>query len=858
MGLLLADGPAAADLRQQQEEALLHKQGCKICPLQTQPGRMAATGADDPLIYVIGEAPGAEEIKDGRQFIGESGQLLRPRLPRRFRSLIRWNNVVRSRPPKNRTPVWKEIECCRPSVIADIEASKPKVVFGFGNVPLHWATGQSTISNWRGRRTPVKIGNHVCWYYAFTHPSYLLRIRRGHDLEPTDIGSEEERMFVLDLKRAFAEVDDLVPAVIHTPEQVAEGVEILNEFGPAGLQKIESWLTDAARQPEVGIDYETDALRPYEANCRLLSVAISWGDRTFAFGIDHPQCKWTPRERERIIELLARFLEHAPCVKIVHNLAFEMEWTDVKVKHGILRSSRWEDTASAAAIIDERRGPQKPGCFSLEFLCQLYFGFNLKKLSGIDRKRLAKIALPRVLNYNAWDAKYHLLLWRVQKQIIEQQGLQEPYRLAVRRVPTVVYTQVKGVPVDQVAVEELRVKYGDKAEKIEQEIRSERLAVKFTRQFGYPLNPMSNPDALKLFHDMLGREECETIDKFTKKTRLSVDENVLDIIAKDEPIAELIVALRKANKSKSTYLDPLSLKTESSVVYPDGLVHAQFNTIFAETGRLSCDSPNLQNFPKRDAEAREVRRCIRAPDGHVILAFDYGQIEARVIAMFTHDARFCKALWERYDVHMEWAERIAYAYPARIGGKEYLKDKKAMKDFRTDIKNQWTFPLFFGASDRSAAGYLDIPIQIIKPLYNEFWEQFSGVLDWQEKQLAFYHEHGYVECLTGRRRRGPFSVNQVYNTPIQGTAAEIVMDAMCRISELEVDELQPEINIHDDLTFLRVHPDKVDDIAERVVGEMLSVPFPWVNVPISVEMAVGTDWQRMTDQGSFFSDKWFT
>jgi DNA polymerase I-like protein with 3'-5' exonuclease and polymerase domains len=250
----------------------------------------------------------------------------------------------------------------------------------------------------------------------------------------------------------------------------------------------------------------------------------------------------------------------------------------------------------------------------------------------------------------------------------------------------------------------------------------------------------------------------------------------------------------------------------------------------------------------------------------LIVAFDYGQIEARVIAMFTRDRVFCKALWENYDIHMEWAERLARAYPARIGGKQNLTDKKVMKDFRTDIKNQWTFPLFFGARLESAAEYLKIPEETLRPHYNEFWRTFSGVKGWQERLLESYRKIGYVECLTGRRRRGPLTLNQVINSPVQGSAAEIVLDGMSRLSEAGDSELQPEINIHDDLTYCRVPIKRVDDIAEKVISAMLSPPFDFINVPITVEMSVGQNWmpydaklnpEGLNDVGVFSSDKWF-
>jgi len=165
--------------------------------------------------------------------------------------------------------------------------------------------------------------------------------------------------------------------------------------------------------------------------------------------------------------------------------------------------------------------------------------------------------------------------------------------------------------------------------------------------------------------------------------------------------------------------------------------------------------------------------------------------------------------------------------------------------------------LFFGAKIESASGYLNIPVDVLRPHYDAFWQEYEGVYNWQQKQLEFYNKYGYVECLTGRRRHGPLSVNMVYNSPIQGTAAEIVMDAMCRLSETGDPELQPELNVHDDLTWVRIDESRVDILAEKILDIMLDVPFDFVNVPISVELSQGPNWADMTEFGTFSSDSWF-
>jgi len=560
--------------------------------------------------------------------------------------------------------------------------------------------------------------------------------------------------------------------------------------------------------------------------------------------------------------------------KFVHNLSFEQEWSAVCFGDVLLHAPGWEDSATQASIIDERRGKKTNtgGPLSLEFLVQQYFGFNIKKMAGVDRKNLDDEQLPKVLRYNAVDAKYHLLLGLEQEAEIKYQGLEEVYQYALRRVPAGVKSQLKGVPIDQVAVTGLQEKYETRLAELEKDIASIPIVAKFEKAKGRPYNPGSHPDTIEIFHGMLKRRECVVVDKYSKKQKLSADDEILQTI--DHPLAKKLSDWRHASKQRGTYIVPLIKGHEKSVVYPDGMIHTNYNMYFAESGRTSSDDPNVQNYPKRDDETKEVRRGVAALKGTTMLAFDYGQIQARIIAMFSKDKNFCKALWERYDIHQEWTERIATDYPERIGGRKMLMEwksksvegKKAIKDFRTDIKNQWTFPLFFGAKLESVAGYLKIPVHTVKPHFNAFWKQFSGVKEWQEDVIKFYHEYGYTECLTGRRRHGPMALNQIINSPVQGTEAEIVCDGWSRLFETKDDELCPELMIHDDLTFVRIEEDRAEAVATTVLDTLLTTPFEWINVPITVELSSGRNWMPydketnpygLAEIGAFSSDTWF-
>jgi len=226
--------------------------------------------------------------------------------------------------------------------------------------------------------------------------------------------------------------------------------------------------------------------------------------------------------------------------------------------------------------------------------------------------------------------------------------------------------------------------------------------------------------------------------------------------------------------------------------------------------------------------------------------------------MCSRDENYVKALKDNYDTHMVWAKRLAELVPdctTRVDAK-----------FRSMVKNKLVFPSFFGASIESVTAYLSdgtgrqMPGDKVGQLMDEFWQTFSGVKRWQEWLMKGYYKDGYVSTLSGRRRRYPLSRNEAINHPVQGTAAELVCDAMVRLSYHAATtgewHAHPVLNIHDDLTF--VVPDNVGDL-ERcisvIVKEMLTFDFAWVNVPLACEVSIGPNWCDLEKFGEFWSHK---
>lgn len=828
---------------------LMHKHGCHVCPLNHHPNnhpKMPATGSETPEIYILGEAPGEDEDRQGKQFVGRSGRLLRDHIPQEWTNRIRWNNVLNCHPPNNRTPEIVEVECCRPRLVADIEKTKPPVIFGFGHIPLLWALGEQTISNWRGRKVPIRVGTHECWYYPFFHPAHILRTQADKNTKDSD----DEHMFLLDLKRAFAEVAQLDKPTVYTRELLMEHIGTIIECTHAEALIAINFLDWAATQKSAGIDIETTPTRPYAEEARILTCAVSAEGITLAFPIDHPEANWEQNDRERVVGALLKFVRSKNVHKAVHNLAFELEYFGVLYGKDIVRAGIWDDTMSQAFILDQRTGRKNASgdegnvltCFSLAFLSKLHFGIDIKAITKTNRTTLAEQPLRDVLPYNGLDALAHDMLFKVQREILRRQGMEEVYQDQLRRIPTCVLTQIRGMPLNDATAKSLGAEYDADIKKVVTKIQAMKAAKAFFSHTGKTFNPGSNDDMVVVCKDIL-----KSNVGLQRNGKYKVDEEVLEKIK--DPLMPLVLDYRGKTKLRSTYV----FEAGNHVVWPDGMLHPLLNTVRARTMRLTSSEPNEQNLPKHEKEAKHIRRQIEAFVNWLLISFDYGQIEFRVFAMASKDKVCIKILWEGYDVHMEWAERIAHAYPSCIGGKQYLTDKAKMAELRQLVKSSWVFALFFNATLETCSHYLKIDTMYLRPLEREFWKTFAGLKDWQNRTLTFYDENGYVEDLFGRRRYGPLGINQRVNTPIQMGAASLILDGMNRISEMDIWEAQPIAQVHDDLIW-HVPAEMAEDTARAMAYELTRVDLhPFINVPLIVEGTFGQNWCDMEKLGDFSS-----
>lgn len=832
--------------------ASLNALGCSVCPRDTghnlHTPKMDPEGSSNPILYVLTDAPSAEDDEQGRWLRDDAGRAVAKLIPRDFLDRVRFGGITQCAQPDKGVVSAHEVECCRGRVVRDIERTKPAVVLGIGDLPLAWATKLDAYApKFRGRLIPCKIGTHECFYYPVNFPNFVYK-KGGFGPSP------QEHALGHDVDKLLRMIDDNAwPAMSLHSGPVDQGVVCITGQGVGDFQRLERALADIASLERSGLDLETNGLRPWSENPRIWTAAVGSFEECFAFPLDHPEGWGSDHQRRRVWELFGEFILYSG-IKECHNLAFELEWLSFFYGSHVLRSALWDDTMSMAHTIDER-----PGTKSLEAQCLLYFGFNLKEFSNIDVKRLLEYPLERVLKYNAMDSKWTNKLSRTLRPVIAADpALQYAHSRKIRLASALVTAEMRGLPTDMDFAFSLEERMEREAKEVERKIQRCPEVLKYTSKFGV-FSPTNSDHVLKLMDKVCKRPEVVRAVRDGGHKMTSDEEALSSIPADAVPSAPLILEHRGVEKLLSTYVRPL---TSRKIVSPDHRIHSKYSSMTAVTHRLAGENPNPQNWPKR--KHKEVRGVVAAGKGKWILAADYGQIEFRVAGMCSEDDHLVEICWTSYDVHAHWAQRAYAEYPEIadwiVDTFSVDWDEKGLKTLRQEMKNKWVFPSIFGASVRSRAASLQLPEEVAQRLDREFWDDFPGVLKWQKNLLKRYEKNLYVETLSGLRRYGPMTANEIINMPIQGTAAEIVTEAMMALSERAQLEDNPDIdvmlNVHDDLSF-EPRDEGLENTIDIITREMCAHRFDYINVPLVVEVSLGERWSDLKEVGVYRSDELF-
>jgi DNA polymerase-1 len=324
--------------------------------------------------------------------------------------------------------------------------------------------------------------------------------------------------------------------------------------------------------------------------------------------------------------------------------------------------------------------------------------------------------------------------------------------------------------------------------------------------------------------------------KRTPKGGRSTDADVLEELQEIHPIAERLIQFRELDKLKGTYLDTLPRFVQPST----GRIHTRFDQAVAATGRLSSSDPNLQNIPVRSEFGRLIRGAFIAPPGHVILSADYSQIELRVLAHLAQDSELLEAFRSGGDVHVRTAALIFDKSPAEVTADE----RRAAKTIN--------FGVLYGMGDSALAKQLRIPREEAARFISAYFKRYSGVARFMDQTVEEARKGGAVRSLLGRRRFLPNlrSSNRALraeaervarNTPIQGTAADILKLAMVALG-VDDDErtgARLVLTVHDELVF------EVPEGTAGAAGELIRERMASVvelDVPLGVDVGFGRSW----------------
>ncbi|MEI6181555.1 MAG: DNA polymerase, partial [Chloroflexales bacterium] len=525
-------------------------------------------------------------------------------------------------------------------------------------------------------------------------------------------------------------------------------------------------VADLAAAPGFAFDTESTGLRPLESVLVGISVACTPG---VAFYLPFGHTVGTQLPREQVLAALQPLFEDASRPKYAHNAKFDLEllWGA-----GINVQGLAFDTMIVAALL----GKQRLGLKDLAFYeLQLPAPPTpISALIGKGQKQIsfAEVPLALATPYAASDADMTLRL----KHVLEPQ-LQQDTALAalfseieLPLVPVLVAMETAGITLDAAYLGKLGTQLAARITEAEDAIYA-AAGQRFNINSGQQLNAVLFASGnFGLDPKLLGLNKL-------KSGGYSLTAEVLEQLAPVAPIAAQIVHYRQLSKLKSTYVDALP-----ALVSPQtGRVHTSYNQVGAATGRLSSDSPNLQNIPVRTEEGREIRRAFVAAPGHQFIAADYSQIELRVLAHYTRDPALIATFNEGRDIHAATAARL-------FGIAQDQVDKQQRR-----IAKSLVFGIVYGISAFGLAQRLGFDRTTAQGLIDGVFQSFPGLKGYIDTTVQFARTHGYVHTLGGRRRpfpelryedrspRAQAAIREAINTPIQGTAADIMKIAMVNL-----------------------------------------------------------------------------
>ena len=616
----------------------------------------------------------------------------------------------------------------------------------------------------------------------------------------------------------------LAPVVAGSPSLAS--TQVIDDPG-----QLAAVLAEVRRAPLVAVDTETSGLDPMRAELVGLSLAVapdrSWylpfahlpPDGPLAGGVQPPNL---PPLSSAPLAPLRALLADPNVAKAGHNVKFD--WLVLRRAGADLAGVRY-DSMLASFVLDPGRRSH-----ALDELARERLGIEMQTYGGVAGKGrgerpFAEVPVVDAARYCGADSEMVLRLEAAFRPELEDHRLLPLLEtIEMPLVPVLLEMERTGVLIDRTLLGEIGRGFAKELGALEVEIY---------RAAGGDFNINSTPQLRTVLFDKLQLPVLKRT-----KTGASTDFEVLEqLAAMGHEVPRLMIEYRELSKLKSTYVDALP-----GYIHPEtGRVHTSFNQTGAATGRLSSSDPNLQNIPVRTPRGEAIRRAFIAPPGHVLVTADYSQIELRLLAHLSGDRAFVDAFERGGDIHRQTA--------AVIFG---VAEGDVTAEMRARAKTI-NFGTIYGQGSFALSRMLSITQDEAKTFIQQYFERFAGVRRWLDATVAEARQRGYVETLFGRRRYitelkdknfniRAFGERTATNSPLQGSAADLIKIAMIRIhAALPAAGLKTRmlLQVHDELVF-EVPEGERAAAAALVKREMEGVT--QLHVPLVVTIGAGKNW----------------
>ncbi|ANH11575.1 TPA: DNA polymerase I [Legionella pneumophila] len=585
-------------------------------------------------------------------------------------------------------------------------------------------------------------------------------------------------------------------------------------------QQLNHWLNKLEQSQQFCIDTETTNLDVMQAELVGISLAVEEENASY-IPLAHTDGS-TQLVKEEVLTALKPILENPAIGKIGQNIKYDYS---VLKNYGITLKGIRYDTMLESYVLNSGAGRHDMDSLALKYLGYKTISYEDVAGKGAKQLRFDQIPVEKAGVYAAEDADITLRLHHKLYPMLD-----EPLRNVLHDIEMPLLTvladmEMHGVLIDPVILEKHGSRLKEQMKSLEQE--AVQLAGK-----------AFNLNSPKQLQEILFDEQKLPVVAKTPTGQPSTAESVLQELAFDYRLPAVILEYRSLSKLVSTYIDALPKRINPKT----HRVHTSYNQAVAATGRLSSSDPNLQNIPIRSEEGRLIRTAFIAPEGSLIMAADYSQIELRIMAHLSQDDNLLRAFANGWDIHAATASEIFQTNLEAVS-KEQRRRAKAVN-----------FGLIYGMSAFGLAKQIGVERQDAQHYIDTYFRRYPKVLEYMERTRKQAHQLGYVETLFGRRlylpeinsrnlMRQKAAERTAINGPMQGTAADIIKKTMLAISSWEHSQKNPSakmiMQVHDELVF-EIRKEAVEE-CHAIIHKLMEQTVK-LSVPLVVSIGTGSNW----------------